>query len=174
MKLFKLLIVLLIIGCSSNNQSVSNTSSLDYDVLDSFIKDSLPSTLNLDINHSDIFDQWKDINLINTVKKIPLIESKQLNFPINLLKTDILKINDKNVPHALNHPQIIGRFRVLKTDILKINIDDLSFENSKTFKKNLKDIINSYNAFVNTMNLEVSQKDDKILLNFLVVYFFIN
>lgn len=165
MKLFKLLIVLLIIGCSSNNQSVSNTSSLDYDVLDSFIKDSLPSTLNLDINHSDIFDQWKDINLINTVKKIPLIESKQLNFPINLLKTDILKINDKNVPHALNHPQIIGRFRVLKTDILKINIDDLSFENSKTFKKNLKDIINSYNAFVNTMNLEVSQKEDKIILN---------
>ena len=165
MKLFKLLIVLLIIGCSSNNQPVSNTSSLDYNALDSFIKDSLPSTLNLDINHSDIFDQWKDINLINTVKKIPLIESKQLNFPINLLKTDILKINDKNVPHALNHPQIIGRFRVLKTDILKINIDDLSFENSKTFKKNLKDIINSYNAFVNTMNLEVSQKDDKILLN---------
>ncbi len=165
MKLFKLLIVLLIIGCSSNNQPVSNTSSLDYNALDSFIKDSLPSTLNLDINYSDVFEQWKDINLINTVKKIPLIESKQLNFPINLLKTDILKINDKNIPHALNHPQVIGRFRVLKTDILKINIDDLSFENSKTFRKHLKDIVNSYNALVKTMNLEVSQKDDKILLN---------
>jgi len=165
MKLFRLLIFLLIIGCSSNNQSASNTSYLDHDALDSFIKDSLPSTLNLDINYSDVFDQWKDINLINTVKKIPLIESKQLNFPINLLKTDILKINDKNVPHALNHPQVIGRFRVLKTDILKINIDDLSFENSKTFRKHLKDIVNSYNAFVNTMNLEVSQKDDKIILN---------
>ena len=165
MKLFRLFFFLVIIGCSSNNQSLSNTSSLDYDILDRFIKDSLPSTLDLDINHSDVFDQWKDINLINTVKKIPLIESKQLNFPINLLKTDILKINDKNVPHALNHPQIIGRFRVLKTDILKINIDDLSFENYKTFKKNLKDIINSYNSFVNTMNLEVSQKDDKIILN---------
>ena len=165
MKLFRLFFFLLIIGCSSNNQSLSNTSSLDYDILDRFIKDSLPSTLDLDINHSDVFDQWKDINLINTVKKIPLIESKQLNFPINLLKTDILKINYKNVPHALNNPQIIGRFRVLKTDILKINIDDLSFENYKTFKKNLKDIINSYNSFVNTMNLEVSQKDDKIILN---------
>ena len=69
MKLFRLLIVLLIIGCSSNNQSVSNTSSLDYDVLDSFIKDSLPSTLDLDTNYSDVFEQWKDINLINTVKK---------------------------------------------------------------------------------------------------------
>ena len=165
MKLFRLLIVLLIIGCSSNNQSVSNTSFLDYDALDSFIKDSLPSTLDLDTNYSDVFDQWKDINLINTVKKIPLIESKQLNFPINLLKTDILKINDKNVPHALNHPQVIGRFRVLKTDILKINIDDLSFKNSKTFRKHLKDIVNSYNAFVNTINSEVSQKDDKIILN---------
>ena len=75
MKLFRLLIVLLIIGCSSNNQSVSNTSSLDYDVLDSFIKDSLPSTLDLDTNYSDVFEQWKDVNLINTVKKIPLIES---------------------------------------------------------------------------------------------------
>ena len=92
MKLFRLLIFLLIIGCSSNNQSASNTSYLDHDALDSFIKDSLPSTLNLDINYSDVFDQWKDINLINTVKKIPLIESKQLNFPINLLKTDILKM----------------------------------------------------------------------------------
>ena len=29
----------------------------------------------------------------------------------------------------LNHPQVIGRFRVLKTDVLKINIDDLSSEN---------------------------------------------
>jgi hypothetical protein len=54
---------------------------------------------------------------------------------------------------------------VLKTDVLKINIDDLSSENSRIFKTHLKDIINSYNAFVNTMNLEVSQKDDKIILN---------
>ena len=166
MKLFRLLIVLLIIGCSSNNQSVSNTSFLDYDALDSFIKDSLPSTLDLDTNYSDVFDQWKDINLINTVKKIPLIESKQLNFPINLLKTDILKINDKNVPHALNHPQVIGRFRVLKTDILKINIDDLSFENSTIFKTHLKDIIISYNAFVNTMNSMVNKNDEVETINF--------
>ena len=29
----------------------------------------------------------------------------------------------------------------------------------------IKDIVKSYNAFVNTMNSEVSQKDDKIILN---------
>ena len=146
MKLFRLIVILLFISCSSNNQSVSNTSTLDYDVLNSFIKDSLPSTLDLDINYSDVFDQWKDINLINTVKTIPLIESRQLNFPINLLKTDILKINDKNVPNALNHPQVIGRFRVLKTDVLKINIDDLSTENLKIFKSDIKSNRRTFNG----------------------------
>ena len=67
MKLFRLLIVLLIIGCSSNNQSVSNTSSLDYDVLDSFIKDSLPLTLDLDTNYSDVFEQWKDMESLRDI-----------------------------------------------------------------------------------------------------------
>ena len=76
---------------------------------------------------------------------------------INLLKTDILKIIDTNVPFELDHPQIIGRFRVLKTDILKIDIDNLSLENYEIFQKHLSDIILSYNAFVNTMNLEVNK-----------------
>jgi hypothetical protein len=57
------------------------------------------------------------------------------------LKSDILKINDKNVPHALNHPQIIGRFRVLKTDILKINIDDLSLKILEYLKLILKTLL---------------------------------
>ena len=60
-----------------------------------------------------------------------------------------------NLPAVLNHPQIIGRFRVLKTDILKIDVDNFSIENLKIFKNHLIDIIDSYNAFVNTMNLEV-------------------
>jgi hypothetical protein len=128
-------------------------------------KDSLSTTIDLDYNYFSVFDQWKDIFLISTVKNIKLSDPRQLNYTLSALKTDILKINDKNPPYLLNHPQIIGRFRVLKTNILKINIDDLSFENSKTFRKHLKDIVNSYNAFVNTMNLEVSQKDDKIILN---------
>ena len=42
---------------------------------------------------------------------------------------------DTNVPFELDHPQIIGRFRVLKTDILKIDVDDLSTENLAIFQK---------------------------------------
>ena len=113
------------------------------------------------INKNDVFDRWKDIFLINSVKKIPLVDSRQLSFPINLLKTDIVKINDANVPSELNYPQIIGRFRVLKTDILKIDIDNLSIENYKIFQNHLRDIVVSYNAFVNIMNLEVTKDNNE-------------
>ena len=60
-----------------------------------------------------------------------------------------------------NHHQIIGRFRVLKTDILKIDEDNLSIDNYKTFQNHLKDIIVSYNAFVNIMNLEVTKDNNE-------------
>ena len=158
MKLIKVLILFLIFSsCSTNNNPVKTGYTLDYSELDSFLKDSLPKTLDLDINKNDVFNRWKDIFLINSVKKIPLVDSRQLSFPINLLKTDIVKINDANVPSELNYPQIIGRFRDLKTDILKIDIDNLSIENYEIFQKHLSDIILSYNAFVNTMNLEVNK-----------------
>ena len=45
----------------------------------------------------------------------------------------------------------------MKTDILKIDIDNLSIENFKTFQNHLRDIVVSYNAFVNIMNLEVTK-----------------
>ena len=65
----------------------------------------------------------------------------------------------------MDRPQIIGRFRVLKTDILKINIDDLSSENLELTKSHISDIISSYNALVNTINLELkkAENDDLIL-----------
>ena len=162
MKLIKVLILFLIFcSCSTNNNPVKTGYTLDYSELDSFLKDSLPKTLDLDINKNDVFNRWKDIFLINSVKKIPLVDSRQLSFPINLLKTDIVKINDANVPSELNYPQIIGRFRVLKTDILKIDIDNLSIENFKTFQNHLRDIVVSYNAFVNIMNLEVTKDNNE-------------
>ena len=103
--------------------------TIDYTELDNFIKDSLPVTLDLDSAYYQTFNKWKDISLINSVKKIPFVDSRQLSFPINLLKTDILKID----------------------------IDNLSIENFNIFQTHLRDIIVSYNAFVNTMNLEVTK-----------------
>jgi|TARA_B100001142_G_scaffold278250_1_gene288237 hypothetical protein len=159
MKLIRLFFLsLILVSCSNNNQKkVKINYTIDYTELDNFIKDSLPVTLDLDSAYYQTFNKWKDISLINSVKKIPFVDSRQLSFPINLLKTDILKIIDTNVPFELDYPQIIGRFRVLKTDILKIDIDNLSIENFNIFQTHLRDIIVSYNAFVNTMNLEVTK-----------------
>jgi len=48
---------------------------------------------------------------------------------------------------------------------LKINIDDLSSENLELTKSHISDIISSYNALVNTINLELkkAENDDLIL-----------
>ena len=161
-----IIISLFIFSCSfSNNPNNSDKFSIDYDDLKVFLKDSLPVTLDLDSEFLSIYNQWENFSSINTVKKIPLIDAQQLSFPINLLKTDILKIDDNVVPYKMDRPQIIGRFRVLKTDILKINIDDFSSENLELTKSHISDIISSYNALVNTINLELkkTENDDLIL-----------
>ena len=158
MRLIRLLLFIIIVGsCSTNKKPVKIDYNLDYSKLDNFIKDSLPKTLELNTNNYDVFEKWKDISLINSVKNIPLVDSRQLSYPLNSLKKDIQKIIDTNVPFELDHPQIIGRFRVLKTDILKIDAENITIENLTIFKNHLIDIIDSYNAFVNTMNLEVNK-----------------
>ena len=161
MKFISVFILCFIISCSNEKKPIDSYKTIDYKDLNLFVSDSLPLLLDLDKNYNDIFNLWKDISLINSVKKIPLVDSRQLSFPINLLKTDIVKINDANVPSELNYPQIIGRFRVLKTDILKIDIDNLSIENYKIFQNHLRDIVVSYNAFVNIMNLEVTKDNNE-------------
>ena len=51
MKLIKVLILFLIFSsCSTNNNPVKTGYTLDYSELDSFLKDSLPKTLDLYIN----------------------------------------------------------------------------------------------------------------------------
>ena len=162
MKLIKVLILFLIVSsCSNEIKSSKINKTIDYKSLNIFISDSIPSLLELDKNYYDIFNRWKDISLINSVKSISISDPRQLNFTLSALKNDILKINDTDVPFELDHPQIIGRFRVLKTDILKIDFDNLSIDNYKTFQYHLKDIIVSYNAFVNIMNLEVTKDNNE-------------
>ncbi len=167
MKLIKVLILFLIVSsCSNEIKSSKINKTIDYKSLNIFISDSIPSLLELDKNYYDIFNRWKDISLINSVKSISISDPRQLNFTLSALKNDILKINDTDVPFELDHPQIIGRFRVLKTDILKIDFDNLSIDNYKTFQYHLKDIIVSYNAFVNIMNLEVTKdKNEEFLID---------
>ena len=90
MKLIKVLILFLIVSsCSTNNNPVKTGYTRGKIELDSFLKERFPKTLDLDINNNDIFDRWQDIFLINSVKKIPFVDSRQLNYPINSLDQQI-------------------------------------------------------------------------------------
>jgi hypothetical protein len=165
MKIIYIFFCIFFVGCINEKKESQVSDTIDYNELNIFISDSLPILVDFDEKQSDVFSQWHEILLISNIKNISKSDSREVNYILSALKSDILKINDKNVPHALNHPQVIGRFRVLKTDILKINIDDLSFENSIIFKTHLKDIIISYNAFVNTMNSMVNKNDEVETIN---------
>ena len=75
MNLLRIFILsLFIFGCtSSSNQNIGDNFSVEYDDLRAFLKDSLPTALDLDSEFQDIFDQWKDFSTIKTVKKAIMI-----------------------------------------------------------------------------------------------------
>ena len=151
----------LIIGCNNNSNSEVRITTLDYSNINTFLKDSLPSVVKLDSVFQSEFIKWEYITELNAVESFHIIDPAQLSFPLNLLKTNIQKVDEKSIPELFNSPQIIGRLRVLKTDILKINEDDFSDETINIFKNHIKDIVLSYNAFINMMNYE-AKKSDKI------------
>ena len=151
----------LIIGCNNNSNSEVRITTLDYSNINTFLKDSLPSVVKLDSVFQSEFIKWEYITELNAVETFHIIDPAQLSFPLNLLKTNIQKVDENSIPELFNSPQIIGRLRVLKTDILKINEDDFSDETINIFKNHIKDIVLSYNAFINMMNYE-AKKSDKI------------
>jgi hypothetical protein len=163
MKILFIFFCLASIGCSNTKKDLKISEVIDYKELNIFISDSLPTFLDFDEKYVDIISQWNNISLISNVKNIRFSDSREVNYIISALKTDILKISDKIVPVKLNHPQIIGRFRVLKTDILKLNLDEVFNKNNIKFKEDLKDIIISYNAFVNSINLILSKSESENL-----------
>ena len=165
MKIIYIFFCVFFVGCINVKKELKILDTINYNELNIFISDSLPILVDFDEKHSDVFSQWHEILLISNIKNISKSDSREVNYILSALKSDILKINDKNIPHVLNHPQIIGRFRVLKTNILKINLDDLSPKNIGKFKVHLKDIIISHNALVKTMNSIVNKTDEVKTIN---------
>ena len=165
MKIIYIFFCVFFVGCINVKKELKILDTINYNELNIFISDSLPILVDFDEKHLDVFSQWHEILLISNIKNISKSDSRELNYILSALKSDILKINDKNIPHVLNHPQIIGRFRVLKTNILKINLDDFSPENIVKFKVHLKDIIISHNALVKTMNSMVNKTDEVETIN---------
>jgi len=163
-RLILIIFCVIFISCNSNPNSEVRITTLDYSNINTFLKDSLPSVVKLDSVFQSEFIKWEYITELNAVESFHIIDPAQLSFPLNLLKTNIQKVDENSIPELFNSPQIIGRLRVLKTDILKINEDDFSDETINIFKNHIKDIVLSYNAFINMMNIEV-KKSNEININ---------
>ena len=148
-----LLFFFLLISCFNNSKKNDLISkSIDYDKLNSFVQDSLPSLLILNENFDQIFNLWEGVKTIESTSKIMSSDPRTLPFFLESLKLEVDKINDKQIPGKLNVPQVIGRFRVYKTEVLKINSNKIDLGNIQLFKKNLKKITISYNALISMMN----------------------
>ncbi|SVA00098.1 uncharacterized protein METZ01_LOCUS52952 [marine metagenome] len=148
-----LLFFFLLISCFNNSKKNDLISkSIDYDKLNSFVQDSLPSLLILNENFDQIFNLWEGVKTIESTSKIMSSDPRTLPFFLESLKLEVGKINDKQIPGKLNVPQVIGRFRVYKTEVLKINSNKIDLGNIQLFKKNLKKITISYNALISMMN----------------------
>ena len=148
-----LLFFFLLISCFNNSKKNDLISkSIDYDKLNSFVQDSLPSLLILNENFDQIFNLWEGVKTIESTSKIMSSDPRTLPFFLESLKLEVDKINDKQIPGKLNVPQVIGRFRVYKTEVLKINSNKIDLGNIQLFKKNLKKIAISYNALISMMN----------------------
>ena len=148
-----LLFFFLLISCSNNSKKNNLISkSIDYEKLNSFVKDSLPSLLILNENFDQIFNAWQGLKTIESTSKIMSSDPRTLPFFLESLKLEVAKINDKQIPGKFNVPQVIGRFRVYKTEVLKINSNKIDLENIDLFKKNLKKIAISHNALISMMN----------------------
>ena len=148
-----LLFFFLLISCSKNPKKNNLIStSIDYEKLNSFVQDSLPSLLILNENFDEIFNSWQGIKTIESTSKIISSDPTTLSFFLESLKLEVAKINDKQIPGKLNVPQVIGRFRVYKTEVLKINSNKIDLENIDLFKKNLKKIAISHNALISMIN----------------------
>tara|TARA_Y100000741_G_scaffold330162_1_gene284571 strand:- start:118 stop:642 length:525 start_codon:yes stop_codon:yes gene_type:complete len=158
-KSFHYLILLFVLISCSNNSIKNNlkSKSVNYNKLNSFIQDSLPSILTLNQNFNQIFDPWQGLKTVESTSKILSSDSRTLTYFLESLKLELTKINDKQMPGKLNVPQVIGRFRVYKTEVLKINSNKIDLKNIQKFKENLKKIIISHNALISMMNKIASE-----------------
>ena len=151
------------LSCSENIKKSNPVSkSIDYSNLSSFINDSLPDFKVLDQNYNEVFNLWKDVEIIKKTPDISSSDPRTLIYFLESLSQEVDKINEVQITGILNVPLIIGRLRVYKTDILKINSNKIDLQNFRLFKSNLKEITLSYNALINMMN-KVAKDNDKEL-----------
>tara|TARA_Y200000002_G_scaffold285958_1_gene240099 strand:- start:404 stop:895 length:492 start_codon:yes stop_codon:yes gene_type:complete len=156
MKIFNnifLLLALILLGC--NNQAIQSENSV--------FQPNRPLSELIDLNEVNFssidsaflkrFNVWNPFIAVNTKLSRLRPQSNDHRSIFNSIKLDLQDINQNNIPYPFNKPEVIGRLRVVKTFVYKVNSYELNAVNLKSYKEDISMIIESYNAFVDKLNV---------------------
>ena len=148
-----LLLVLTLLGC--NNQSIQPENSVFQPnrPLSELISIDEVNFSSIDSVYLKRFNVWNPFIAVNTKLSRLTPQSNDHRSILNSIKLDLQDINQNNIPYPFNKPEVIGRLRVVKTFVYKVNSYELNAVNLKSYKEDVIMIIESYNAFVEKLNV---------------------
>ena len=148
-----LLLVLTLLGC--NNQSIQSENSVFQPnrPLSELISIDEVNFSSIDSVYLKRFNVWNPFIAVNTKLSRLTPQSNDHRSILNSIKLDLQDINQNNIPYPFNKPEVIGRLRVVKTFVYKVNSYELNAVNVKSYEEDVIMIIESYNAFVEKLNV---------------------
>ena len=152
-----ILIILLITACSKSEKKQNDVIPEQIPTSINSFFDSRPSVINIDSTLFSSVEKWSQI--VSFSEKFSDLIEKEINHKskIKSLTADIKKINKDNIPNDFKTPPIIGRLRVLKTFMQKIDSYILDQENLQEYKRDIVNLLESYNALIYQINLRAKE-----------------
>jgi hypothetical protein len=152
-----ILIILLITACSRSEKKQKDVITEQIPTSINSFFDSKPTLIRIDSTLFNSIEKWSQI--ISFSEKFSDLIEKEINHKskIKSLTVDIKKINKDNIPNDFKTPPIIGRLRVLKTFMQKIDSYILDQENLQEYKRDIVNLLESYNALIYQINLRAKE-----------------
>ena len=152
-----ILIILLITACSRSEKKQKDVITEQIPTSINSFFDSKPTLIRIDSTLFNSIEKWSQI--VSFSEKFSDLIEKEINHKskIKSLTVDIKKINKDNIPNDFKTPPIIGRLRVLKTFMQKIDSYILDQENLQEYKRDIVNLLESYNALIYQINLRAKE-----------------
>ena len=155
-----ILIIIFITACSSSEKKQKDVIPEQIPTSINSFFDSKPIVVKLDSTLFNSIEKWSQI--VSFSEKFSDLIDKEINHnsKIKSLTVDIKKINKDNMPIEFKTSPIIGRLRVLKTFMQKIDSYILDQENLEEYKRDIVNLLDSYNALIYQINLRAKENSE--------------
>ena len=152
-----ILIILFITACSSSEKKQNDVIPEQIPTSINSFFDSKPSVMKIDSTLFSSIEKWSQI--VSFSEKFSDLIDKEINHNLKIksLTVDIKKINKDNMPIEFKTSPIIGRLRVLKTFMQKIDSYILDQQNLEEYKRDIVNLLESYNALIYQINLRAKE-----------------